>query len=298
MKVVTRARELRAERARLSGVVGLVPTMGALHAGHASLVERARRECAAVVVTLFVNPLQFGPREDFAAYPRDLQGDGALLERLGVDLLFAPNAAEVYPREPDIFVEPVSLGKFFEGERRPGHLRGVATIVTKLFNLVQPHRAYFGVKDAQQLAMIERMVADLNMSIEVVACPTLRESDGLAMSSRNAYLRAEERQAAPHLYSALRALAMRLEAGEQDVRRATADAQHELSPLRLDYIGVVRPDEFKPLESAPAGERLLVVGAAFAGSTRLIDNVKVLTPATNESTDHQAHSPSETEMSV
>jgi pantoate--beta-alanine ligase len=282
MHLVTRLSELRDARAQLPSPVGFVPTMGALHAGHRSLVERARAQCKAVVVSVFVNPLQFGPNEDFAAYPRSVDDDRRVLESLGVDLLYVPEASEIYPRQLDVFVEPTGLAQYFEGAKRPGHFRGVATVVCKLFNMIQPQRAYFGEKDAQQLAVIRRMVADLDIPIEIVACPTLREPDGLALSSRNAFLTANERREAPRLQAALRALADQLEAGVQDVAVALAAASALLAPLREDYLGVVLPDEFRPLQVAPPASRLLVVGAAYAGQTRLIDNRKVQTPAEQE----------------
>ncbi len=282
MDVVTRARELRGRRALLPSPLGFVATMGALHAGHAALVERARAECAAVVVSVFINPLQFGPNEDFNAYPRALDDDRRLLEKLGVDVLFVPDAVEMYPRQLDVFVEPSSLAHSFEGERRPGHFRGVATVVMKLFNMVQPQRAYFGEKDAQQIAVIARMTADLDMPIEIVGCETVRESDGVALSSRNAYLTAQERRAAPNLYAALQALAGELAAGERDIPAALSAARSLLPPLREDYLGVVDPADFRPLQSAPPARGLLAVGAAYAGQTRLIDNLKVQTPAEGE----------------
>jgi pantoate--beta-alanine ligase len=282
MHLVTRLSELRDARAQLPSPVGFVPTMGALHAGHTSLVERARAQCKAVVVSVFVNPLQFGPNEDFAAYPRNVDDDRRVLETLGVDLLYVPDASEMYPRQLDVFVEPTVLAQHFEGAKRPGHFRGVATVVCKLFNMIQPQRAYFGEKDAQQLAVIRRMAADLNVPIEIVACPILRDADGLALSSRNAFLTAQERREAPRLHAALRSLADQLEAGVRDVPAALAAASVLLAPLREDYLGVVLPDEFRPLQVAPPARRLLAVGAAYAGQTRLIDNLKVQTPAEQE----------------
>jgi pantoate--beta-alanine ligase len=282
MEVVTRLDELRGKRVKLPAPVGFVPTMGALHAGHASLVELARAQCRSLVASVFINPLQFGPNEDFNAYPRNVEDDRRLLETLGVDLLFAPDTSDVYPRQLDCFVEPTGLAQFFEGELRPGHFRGVATVVLKLFNMVQPQRAYFGEKDAQQLAVIRRMVADLDIPIEIVACPTQRDAEGLALSSRNAYLTAQERRNAPRLYEALRVLASQLEAGMSDVAALVRTAAQLLAPLREDYLGVVRPDEFRPLQTAPPATELLAVGAAYAGRTRLIDNVKVLTPSKQE----------------
>jgi len=274
--------ELRERRVSLSAPVGFVPTMGALHAGHAALIERARQECASIVVSIFVNPLQFGPNEDFAAYPRSPEDDDNLLEQLRADVVFSPTANELFPRQLDVFAEPTALGRHFEGERRPGHFRGVATVVLKLLHLVQPQRAYFGEKDAQQLAVIRRLVGDLDVPVEIVACPTVREPDGLALSSRNAYLTAEQRRAAPNLYAALRALAGEIERGCTDFGAACARARERLAPLREDYLGVVDPDEFQPLATAPPSGTLLAVGAAYAGPTRLIDNLKVQTPIQQE----------------
>ncbi len=287
MKVITDSRELRAVRARLPNPLGFVPTMGALHGGHAALIERARGECASVVASIFVNPLQFGPNEDFSAYPRNLDPDIRLLEQLGVDCTFVPSVADMYPRQLDVFVEPTSLAQFYEGERRPGHFRGVATVVLKLLHLVEPQQAYFGEKDAQQLAVIKRMIADLDLPIDVRACPTVRDKDGVALSSRNAYLTAEQRRIAPNLNAALCSLAAALESGVRDIAAALAQAKTILPPLREDYIGVVRPDEFRPLVVAPTASQLLVIGAAYVGQTRLIDNVKVQTPAEHEAANNE-----------
>ncbi|MBV8461251.1 MAG: pantoate--beta-alanine ligase [Candidatus Eremiobacteraeota bacterium] len=282
MEFVTQLGELRDRRAALPGAVGLVPTMGALHQGHAALVEQARRECAHVVVTIFVNPLQFGPSEDFTRYPRRMEEDRELLEGLGVDIVFAPEATEMFPQPPDIIVEPAVLGRYFEGERRPGHFRGVATVVLKLLNAVQPEHAYFGQKDAQQLAIIQRLALDLNIATKIHACATVREADGLALSSRNVYLSETERHAAPNLVAALREVVTRLGEGESDVTRVLAGARQRLAPLREDYLGVVDPAKFEPLRTAPPGMSLVAVGAAFAGATRLIDNLTVQTPAERE----------------
>jgi len=271
--------ELRRLRRTLPAPVGFVPTMGALHAGHISLVERARRECASVIVSVFVNPLQFGPAEDFDRYPRTPQEDAALLERAGTDVLFAPPPDEMYPPGSQFTVVPGPLAVRLEGERRPGFFAGVATVVLKLFNIVTPDVAYFGQKDAQQLAVVSRMVRDLDLPVTIAACATVREADGLALSSRNAYLDAGQRAAAPRLYAALTQVARSLEAGERDVERAVAQAEATLPPLKMDYLAVVDPAVFEPLRAAPQDAGLLVVGAAFAGPTRLIDNMEVHTPA-------------------
>lgn len=271
--------ELRHLRASLPGPVGFVPTMGALHAGHLSLVERAKARCASVVASVFVNPLQFGPHEDFDRYPRTPEADAAALAQAGTDLVFAPSRDEMYPAGAQFVVTPGALAAHLEGDRRPGFFTGVATIVLKLFNAVAPDIAFFGQKDAQQLAVVTRMVRDLDLPVEIVACATVRESDGLALSSRNAYLSSEQRAAAPGLYGALTEIARLLARGERDVDAAVARAEAALPPLKMDYLAVVDPAVFEPLHAAPPNARLLAVGAAFAGTTRLIDNVEVQTPS-------------------
>lgn len=278
MQRVATIAELRRVRAALPDPVGFVATMGALHAGHESLVARARRECASVVASIFVNPLQFAPHEDFDRYPRTPQADAELLARAGVDVLFTPERDEMYPPGAQFVVTPGALAKHLEGERRPGFLTGVATVVVKLFNMVSPDAAYFGQKDAQQLAVVTRMAADLDLAVRIVPCPTVRETDGLALSSRNAYLSAGERRDAPRLYASLRRIADTLAAGARDVTGLVAQAEAGLSSLKRDYLAVVDPAVFEPLRTAPARTKLLVVGAAFAGATRLIDNVEVQTP--------------------
>jgi pantoate--beta-alanine ligase len=279
VRVVRSVADLRFARAELSASLGFVPTMGALHAGHGSLVARARAECASVVASVYVNPMQFGPNEDLTSYPRTFDADAAMLERLGVDVLFAPSDDVMYPPGAQTSVDPGPLAAALEGERRPGHFRGVATVVLKLFNLVTPHRAYFGQKDAQQLAVIRQLTADFDLPIQIVACPIVREADGLALSSRNAYLDTQQRRDAARLSLALHGVAQSLVAGNADVATLTADAIGVLLPLRPDYIAVVEPRAFVPLVTAPASSDLLVVGAAFCGATRLIDNVAVRTPA-------------------
>jgi pantoate--beta-alanine ligase len=274
MKIAKSIAELRAWRRSGSGDVGLVPTMGALHAGHASLVERARAENARVVASVFVNPTQFGPGEDLACYPRDLDRDRALLEAAGCDFLFAPAPEEIYPQGFETFVEVGSVASSLEGERRPGHFRGVATVVLKLFGICAPTRAYFGCKDAQQLAVIRRMVQDLDVPVEIVGCPTVRESDGLAMSSRNAYLEADERQAAPALYRALSAAREAWTAGERggDALRGRMRAILDAEPrARTDYVSVADP--LTLLELPVAVGPALASMAVFIGRARLIDNL-------------------------
>ena len=254
--------------------VGFVPTMGALHEGHLSLVRAARDACDRVVVSIFVNPTQFGPTEDLEKYPRTFEQDKVLLEGAGVDLLFAPNAEEIYPRGAQTFVTVEELSSRLDGLSRPGHFRGVATVVAKLFNLVQPNVAFFGQKDAAQVAVLRRMVRDLNFPVEMVVCPTVREPDGLAMSSRNRYLSPQERKSALALSHALRAMENTAKAGEHraDILLAQGLRVLESEPgIRVDYLAAVHPDTLEPLENLAAGGLLAV--AAFAGETRLIDNV-------------------------
>ena len=274
MRILKTIAEVRAWRAATPVPVGLVPTMGYLHAGHVSLVERARAECASVAATIFVNPTPFGPKEDLAAYPRDLERDVALLEKAGCDVLFTPEASEVYPPGHETFVDPGPVSGPLEGERRPGHFRGVATVVLKLLNMLQPEKAYFGQKDAQQLGVIRRMVRDLDVPVEVVGCPTVRESDGLAMSSRNSYLDPQQRQAAPVLHRALQAATEAWKGGERDAEalRRTMRAVLEAEPLaRTDYVSVADPVSFAELQRVDR-EALLSM-AVFVGRARLIDNV-------------------------
>jgi pantoate--beta-alanine ligase len=261
-------------RAALAGAerpLGLVPTMGALHAGHLALVRRAREECRTVAASVFVNPLQFGPNEDFDRYPRAFEGDVAALREAGVDLLYAPDVATMYPPGFATGVDPGPLAASFEGALRPGHFRGVATVCVKLFATARPDRAYFGAKDAQQVAVLERVIADLDLPVELVVCPTVREPDGLALSSRNVYLDAEQRAAAPSLRRALQAIAAAVRGGETDRERAVAQGRgHLTAPLREAYLDVVDPATF----DAPAriAARSLAIASAWAGSTRLIDN--------------------------
>ncbi|HEY3363691.1 MAG TPA: pantoate--beta-alanine ligase [Symbiobacteriaceae bacterium] len=254
--------------------VGFVPTMGYLHEGHRSLMQQARKECDFVVVSIFVNPAQFGPNEDFDRYPRDLEGDGALCRAVPVDLIFSPSVAEIYPQP---FLSRVGVSGITEtlcGASRPGHFEGVATVVTKLFNIVRPDVAYFGQKDAQQVAVIRRMAADLNMDfVEIVACPIFREPDGLAMSSRNVYLSPAERQAALVLSRSLRMAAERVAAGERDIDRLKAAMRALIAaePLAaIDYVEIVDTVALRPLERLES-QALAAVAVRF-GKTRLIDN--------------------------
>ena len=260
------------------GALGFAPTMGFLHAGHLALVARARAENGAAAASLFVNPTQFGDPQDLERYPRDTAGDLAKLERAGVDLVFAPSVAEMYAPGAATRVEVGPLGEGLEGAARPGHFAGVATVVAKLFNIVAPTRAYFGEKDAQQVAVIRRLVRDLDMPVEVVACPTVREADGLALSSRNVRLSPAQRAAAPVLHRALRAAQALATAGERDTERlrTTVRATVASEPLAdLDYVSVADPGSLEE-RSRLDGPALLSLAARF-GPVRLIDNL-VLTP--------------------
>lgn len=276
MKVVRGIAELRTARSQLTNPLGLVPTMGALHDGHLSLIRLARQDCASVVVSVFVNPTQFGASEDLSAYPRDLARDAALAERAGADVVWAPQVEDVYPPGFQTRVQVESLTQPLEGLHRPGHFQGVATIVAKLLNVVQPQRTYFGQKDAQQAMVVRRMAQDLNFPLEVVVCPTVREADGLALSSRNAYLNPNERRAAPVLFRALSAAAEALEAGEREADRLRQRMERTLAgePLaRPQYVSVADPETLAEL-SGPV-ERALLSMAVHIGATRLIDNLLV-----------------------
>lgn len=274
MQVIETIAEFRKVRGRWVQL-GLVPTMGYLHEGHLSLVRRARQECGAVAVSIFVNPTQFGPNEDFARYPRDLSRDLALLQEAETDLVFTPTAAEVYPVGHATAIEIGAVTDVLEGAVRPGHFAGVATVVCKLFNIAQPTRAYFGQKDAQQTVVIRKMVRDLDMPVEVVVCPTVREVDGLAMSSRNSYLAVDERSAATVLYRALTAAKARNEAGERSAK-ALRDAMEGVlagePAASIDYVSVADRDTLRELEKVADGGALLSM-AVRIGKTRLIDNI-------------------------
>jgi pantoate--beta-alanine ligase len=275
VRVVQTVKEVR-ESLESGKNVGLVPTMGALHHGHESLIQKARSECDVLAVSIFVNPIQFGPNEDYTRYPRALAQDLEMCERNGVDLVFTPSVEEMYPVPPLTFVEVSRLSEHLCGKFRPGHFRGVATVVLKLLNIVRPHVAYFGEKDMQQLTIIKRMVADLNLAVTIVGVSTVREPDGLALSSRNKYLTSEERQAAPALYRALQEASNRIRAGEQDVAtaRGAALALLNASPLiRVEYFEVVDPDELQPVSVIHGSVR--IASAIWIGKTRLIDNVFV-----------------------
>jgi pantoate--beta-alanine ligase len=267
--------ELRSLLARAARPVGLVPTMGALHAGHGRLIDAARRASASVVVSIFVNPIQFNQAEDYQRYPRPIEADLAFCAARGVDFVFAPPAEEMYPQPQLTFVEVSRLTDHMEGRYRPGHFRGVATVVLKLFQIVAPERAWFGEKDAQQLAVVRRMVRDLNLPVEILSVPTVREPDGLALSSRNQHLDPEERQIAPRLYQALCAAAERITAGErcaQTARQAALDVLVAEPRMRVEYLEIADDDEMQPVERIAGPVR--VAAAVWLGRTRLIDNVR------------------------
>jgi pantoate--beta-alanine ligase len=277
MQMVSSAARMteQSEAARSAGRrVGFVPTMGALHEGHLSLVARARAACDEVVLSIYVNPLQFGPREDFAAYPRDLEKDAALSRGAGATILFAPADGDIHVQGSRTFVEVAGLQDSLCGRSRPGHFRGVATVVAKLLAIVRPHAAYFGEKDAQQLRVIRRMVRDLHLPVDIVGCPIVRTADGLALSSRNAYLTEAERRAAPVLHRALSAAADHAAAGETDASRLVALVTERIAaePLaRIDYVEAVDDETLEPV--AIVGRRVLLAAAVHFGRARLIDNV-------------------------
>jgi pantoate--beta-alanine ligase len=276
MRIVESIQELRNARAELESPLGFVPTMGYLHEGHLSLVRRARQECGSVVASIFVNPTQFGPQEDLAAYPRDLERDLGLLKAEGVDLVWTPMTATMYPEGFQTWVSVDELTRHLEGKQRPGHFRGVTTIVAKLFNAVGPDRAYFGQKDAQQATVIRRMVADLNFPIEVVVCPIVREADGLAKSSRNTYLNEAQRKAATVLFRSLTAAVEAFESGQREAQtlRDTMSAVLAGEPLaQVQYVSVADPETLEELSGEI--ERALLSMAVFVGETRLIDNMVV-----------------------
>ena len=275
MRAVHSIADLRGWRAQAQGPLGFVPTMGALHAGHGRLMDEARAASGSVAVSIFVNPIQFNQSEDYARYPRPLDADLEFCAARGVDVVFAPPVEEMYPQPQDTFVEVGRVGEHMEGRFRPGHFRGVATVVLKLFQMVQPDRAYFGEKDAQQLAVIRRMVRDLNLPVEIVGVPTVREPDGLALSSRNQHLSAEERAIAPRIYEALRAAERRIAGGEtsaEAVRRAACEVLAAEPGMRVEYLEVADDAEMQPVERIAGAVR--VAAAVWVGRTRLIDNVR------------------------
>jgi pantoate--beta-alanine ligase len=279
-KTISETRAALRELRRQGRSIGFVPTMGALHMGHVSLVRAARGQCDSVVVSIFVNPTQFGPNEDFAKYPRTWEADYALLESEGVDLVFAPVAEEMYPADSSTFVEVEDISDRLDGVSRPGHFRGVATVVAKLFHIVGPDKAFFGQKDAAQVAVLRRMVRDLNFDLELVVCPIVREADGLALSSRNRYLSADERKQALVLSRALRLIKEMAAHGvvNSDALIAAALAVVAEEPaVRVDYCRIVNRET---LEDVPnVGTGALVAVAAVVGTTRLIDNVLISSSA-------------------
>jgi pantoate--beta-alanine ligase len=276
MDVVTTRPDLALAREGVIGEVGFVPTMGALHEGHLTLVRRAKQECGTVVVSIFVNPTQFGPNEDFSVYPRDLPRDIDLLATAGADLLWAPTINDIYPKNFSTRIVVEKVTDVLEGAVRPGHFAGVATVVAVLFGAVRPTRAYFGQKDAQQTVVIKRMVSDLCLPLEVVVCPTVRETDGVAMSSRNAYLNRAERAAAPVLYRALRTAREAYLAGtlDADLLRRLAWAELATEPLaRVDYVSLADPEVLAELTTVDPARGALASLAVRVGNVRLIDNV-------------------------
>jgi len=274
MMIVTGLDELRAARRLLDGTVGFVPTMGYLHEGHLSLIRRAKEECDHAAVSVFVNPTQFGANEDLSKYPRDLERDLNLIDPLGVDLVWTPTPEIMYPPGYQTWVEVETLTRPLEGAMRPGHFKGVTTVVAKLFNAVQPHKAYFGQKDAQQAAVIRRMTLDLNYPIEIVVCPTVREADGLAMSSRNKYLEGEDRRAAAVLFRALSAAKAAYESGERNAEQLRTIMKEVLAAeprAKPQYVSCADADSLEELETVE--RKCLLSMAVLIGGARLIDNL-------------------------
>ena len=280
-RAACRAARERLERndpPKASHSLGLVPTMGALHAGHLSLVRAAKARCGVVAASIFVNPTQFGPSEDLAKYPRSFESDCAALEKEAVDILFAPTVEEMYPKGATTWVTVEGLSERLDGRSRPGHFRGVTTVVSKLFHILEPDAAFFGQKDAAQLAVIRRMARDLNFAVEIVGCPIVREADGLAMSSRNVYLSPEERGRALVLHRSLECAEKEFRAGERGAAQLSKAARYVIDSepqVRLDYFEIVDPETLDPVDRI--AQPALVAVAAYVGSTRLIDNV-VLRP--------------------
>ncbi len=275
LKVIDRIEWMKeiSESLRKEKTIGFVPTMGYLHEGHISLVRRSLQENDITVVSIFVNPTQFGPSEDYASYPRDLKRDLSMLEREGVDYVFVPTVEEMYPEGYSTYVVEENLSKYLCGKSRPGHFRGVCTVVMKLFNIVKPHRAYFGQKDAQQFRIIRKMVRDLNMDVEVIECPIVREQDGLAMSSRNVYLSAEERTHAIALNKALKIAENLYKVGERNTSRIKEKMTEYLSSfdkVKIDYVEIVDEQTLHPVEKING--KVIVAVAAWVGKARLIDN--------------------------
>ena len=279
MQIITSIPEMQSQAVllRLKGrTIGFVPTMGFLHEGHLSLMRRARTECDIVVVSIFVNPTQFGPTEDFDRYPRDEEGDRRKCESAGVDILFMPTAAEMYPRQPTVFVTVEGISDVLEGAVRPGHFRGVATVVAKLFNIVKPHKAFFGQKDYQQCVVIKRMVKGLNLDLEIGVLPTTREQDGLAMSSRNTYLSPDERRAAAAVHRALSAAEHLALTGVKEPEKLGNKMRAVLAEektITIDYVQIADPESLEPLSMIE--DKMVILVAVRLGRTRLIDNMVV-----------------------
>jgi pantoate--beta-alanine ligase len=279
MQIITATSEMQslADGFRKQGrTIGFVPTMGFLHAGHVSLMQRARQECDVVVASIFVNPTQFGPNEDFDRYPRDEAGDRATCEAADIDVLFMPTVSAMYPDSPSVFVSVEGISDILEGTARPGHYRGVATVVSKLFHLVKPHKAFFGQKDYQQCAVIKRMVKGLDMDVDVVVLPTVREPDGLAMSSRNSYLSADERRKAAAIYRALSVAEQLAKTGTRQpeaLKNKIEAVVREEKGIEIDYLEIADPESLASLASAQDGMVLLI--AVRIGRTRLIDNLVI-----------------------
>ena len=274
MMIVSTLEELFHARRYLNGIVGLVPTMGYLHAGHISLVQQAKKECGSVIVSIFVNPTQFGPQEDLSNYPRNIERDLQLLEEADVDIAWMPSPEIMYPPSYQTWVEVENLTQPLEGSMRPGHFRGVTTVVATLFNATRPDKAYFGQKDAQQAAVIRQMARDLSYPLEIVVCPIHREADGLAMSSRNSYLSPEQRQAAPVLYRGLSAARAAFEHGEKDagkLRQIVIDILTAEPQAQVQYVSCADYDTLAELERVTG--KALISLAVFVGKTRLIDNI-------------------------
>ena len=276
MKVITSIRDFRSYRAGLSGSLGFVPTMGFLHEGHMSLVRTCQEQCAHTVVSIFVNPTQFGPNEDFECYPRDFESDQALCAERGVDCIFYPEVSEMYPPQSLTTVQVAKITQPLCGKSRPTHFQGVTTVVAKLFNIVNPQRAYFGQKDLQQSIVIRTMAQDLNMPIQIVVCPIFRENDGLAMSSRNKYLSLKERRCAPALYKALQEAKSEFNLGEKSATVLKRGIEERISAAlgagvgQIDYVEIIDVSLLEPVETIRTGDAAAV--AVFVGSTRLIDN--------------------------
>lgn len=279
MEIVNKIAELQGRVKKIKAVgklVGFVPTMGYLHEGHLTLVKEAKKSCDVVIVSIFVNPLQFGPKEDFAQYPRDFERDCNMLEREEVDIVFAPDPAEMYKSGYQTFVEVADVTKNLCGASRPGHFKGVTTVVLKLFNAAMPDKAFFGKKDFQQLVAIQRMTKDLNLDIEIVGVPIVREADGLAMSSRNTYLSADERKSALSLYNALQRAKELVASGEKGVETILTEVRKiiEEKPFtRIDYVKICDPETLEYIESGTLERSVLLALAVFVGKTRLIDNI-------------------------